>query len=77
MTTIPGPQYYRCRVLYLQHRYGNPADLELQSPACRNLNDRELDAWVELHRMIARDALAELIKMSQKLSREHPGLFRA
>jgi len=48
MTTIPGPKYYRCRALYLQHRYGNLADLELQSPARRNLNDRELDAWVYL-----------------------------
>lgn len=38
-TTIPGPQYYRCRALYLQHRFGNLADLDLQSPARRNLND--------------------------------------
>ena len=76
MTTIPGPQYYRCRALYLQHRYGNLADLELQSPGHRNLKDKELDAGVELHRMIAQDALAELIKMSQELSWEHPGLFK-
>ena len=76
MTTIPGPQYYRCRALYLQHRYGNLADLELQSPGCRNLKDKELDVWVELHQMIAHDALAELIKMSQELSWEHPGLFK-
>ena len=76
MTTIPGSQYYHCQALYLQHRYGNLADLELQSPTRRNLNDRELDAWVELHRMIAQDALAELIKMSQELSRENPGLFK-
>ena len=53
MTTIPGPQYYRCRALYLQHRYGNMADLELQSRGHRNLKDKELNAWVELHRMIA------------------------
>ena len=76
MTTIPGPQYYHCRTLYLQHRFGDLAALDLQSPARRNLNDRELDSWVELHRMIAQDALAELIKMSQQLSREHPGLFK-
>jgi len=76
MTTIPGPKYYRCRALSLQHRYGNLADLELQSPARRNLNDRELDAWVYLHRTIAQDALAELIKMSQELSRDYPGLFK-
>ena len=55
---------------------GNLADLDLQSPARRNLNDRELDAWVELHRTIAQDALAELIKMSQALSRDHPGLLK-
>jgi len=77
MTNIPGPQYYRSRALYLQHRYGNLADLELQSPACRHLNDRELDAWQDLHRTIAQDALAELIKMSQELSREHPGIFKS
>ena len=76
MTTIPGPQYYRCRALYLQHRFGNLADLDTQSPARRNLNERELDAWVELHRTIAQDALAELIKMSQELSRDHPGLLK-
>ena len=76
MTTIPGPQYYRCRALYLQHRFGNLADLDLQSPARRNLNERELDAWVELHRTIAQDVLAELIKMSQELSRDHPGLLK-
>ena len=77
MTTIPGTQSYRCRALYLQHRFGNFADLDLQSPARRNLNERELDAWVELHRTIAQDALAELIKMSQGLSRAHPGLFKS
>lgn len=76
MTTIPGPQYYRCRALYLQHRFGNLADLDPQSPARHNLNERELDAWVELHRTIAQDALAELIKMSQALSRDHPGLLK-
>ena len=77
MTTIPGTQYYRCRALYLQHRFGNLADLDLQSPARRSLNERELDAWVELHRTIAQDALAELITMSQELSRAHPGLFKS
>lgn len=61
MITISGPQYYRCCALYLQHRYGNLADLDLQSPARWNLNDRELDAWVKLHRMITQDALAKLI----------------
>ena len=76
MTTIPGPQYYRCRALYLQHRFGNLADLDVQSPARSNLNEREHDAWVELHRTIAQDALAELIKMSQELSRDHPGLLK-
>lgn len=76
MTTIPGPQYYRCRALYLQHRFGDLAALDQQSPARRNLNARELDLWVELHRMIAQDALAELIKMSQQHSREHPRLFK-
>ena len=76
MTTIPGPQYYRCHALYLQHRYGNHAGLELQSPGRNNLKDRELNAWVELYRMIAQDALAELIKMSQELSWEHPALFQ-
>ena len=70
MTTIPGPQYYRCRALYLQRRFGNLADLDLQSPARRNLNDQEL------HRTITQDALAELIKMSQALSRDHPGLLK-
>lgn len=75
-TTIPGPQYYRCRALYLQHRFGNLANLDLQSPARRNLNDWDLDAWVELHHTIAQDALAELIEMSQALSRDHPGLLK-
>ena len=41
MTTIPGPQYYCCRALYLQHRYGNLADLELQRPGRRNLKDKK------------------------------------
>lgn len=57
-------------------RSGNLADLELQSPGRRNLKDKELDAWAELHQMIAQDALAKLIKMSQELSWEHPGLFK-
>ena len=75
MTTIPGPQYYRCQALYLQHCFGNRAELDLQSPARHSLNDRELKAWVDLHRMITQDALAELIKISQALSRDYPGLF--
>ena len=34
-------------VLDLQHRIGNLEDLDLHSPAHHNLNDKELDAWVE------------------------------
>ena len=62
MTSISGPQYYRCRFLYLQHRFGNLEDLDLHSPAHCNLKDKELNTWVELHKMISQDALAELIK---------------
>ena len=36
--------------------------MDLHSPAHCNLNDKEFDTWVKLHKMISQDALAELIK---------------
>ena len=76
MNTVSGPQYYRARALYLQHKHGNFADLDLSSAVRRGLNDREQDAWVQLHRTLSQDAFAELVAMSEDLGRKHPGLFK-
>ena len=50
-------------------------DLDLNSPDRHNLNNRELDVRVELHRTISQDKMAGLVKMSQELSQENPELF--
>ena len=75
MSKIPGPEYYRARGHYLQYKYGNFADLELRSAARRGLNDHETDAWEDLHGLISQDAFAELVKISEALRQQHPGLF--
>lgn len=62
--TIPGSQYYRARALYFQYKHGNFADLDLNSTVRRGLNDREEDAWVQLHRTLCQDAFVELVAMS-------------
>ena len=74
MSKIPGPEYYRARAHYLQYKYGNFADLELRSAARRGLNDHETDAWEDLHGLISQDAFAELVKISESLRQQHPGL---
>ena len=74
--TITRPQYYRAPALYFQHKHGNFADLDLSSAVRRGLNDREQDAWVQLHRTLCQDAFAELVAMSEDLGRKHPGLFK-
>ena len=76
MNTITSPQYFRARALYLQYKYSNYAYLELNNAVRRGLNDREVDAWVQLHRTISQDALAELVAISEDLGRKHPGLFK-
>ena len=76
MTTLTGPQYYRACAHYLQYKYGNYADLDLNNAVRCGLNDREVDAWVPLHRTISQDAFAELVDMSEDLGRKHPGLFK-
>ena len=76
MNTIPGSQYYRLRGLYLQHKHGNFADLDLRSAVRRGLSERETAAWTELHRTISQDAFAELIRICEELGRAHPGLFK-
>ena len=77
MNTITGPQYYRARALYLQHKHGNYADLDLNNAVHRGLNQHEVDAWVQLHRTLSQDAFAKLVAMSEDLSRKHPGLFKS
>jgi len=74
--TIPGSQYYRFRGLYLQHKHGNFADLDLRSAVRRGLSERETVAWTELHQTISQDAFAELICICEELGRAHPGLFK-
>lgn len=76
MNTIIRPQNYRAPALYFQHKHGNFADLDLSSAVWRGLNDREQDAWVQLHRTLCQDAFAELVAMSEDLGRKHPGLFK-
>ena len=76
MNAIPGSKYYRFRALYLQHKHGNFADLELRSAARRGLSERETDAWTELHGTISQDAFAELIRICEELGRANPGLFK-
>ena len=76
MNTIPGSQYYRARALYFQYKHSNFADLDLNCTVRCGLNDREQDAWVQLHRTLCQDAFAELVAMSEYLGRKHPGLFK-
>ena len=75
MNTITGPQYYHTRALYFQYKYSNYADLDLNNAVRCGLNDREVDAWVQLHRTISQDAFAELVTISEDLGWKHPGLF--
>ena len=75
MNTITSPQYYRAHALYLQYKYGNYADLYLNNAVRRGLNDREVDAWVQLHRTISQDAFAKLVAISEDLGRKNPGPF--
>ena len=75
MRTIAAPQYYRCRGVYLQYKYGNLINIDLNSPVRWTLKDPEIDAWQELHRKISQDAFADLIAISEELSRTYPGLF--
>ena len=75
MSKIPGPEYYSARAYYLQYKHGNFADLELRSAARRGLNDKETDAWEDLHGLLSQDAFAELVKISEALRQQHPGLF--
>ena len=74
MHSIAAPLYYRCRALYLQFKYGNLVDIDLNSPIRRTLKDPEIDAWQALHRKISQDAFAELIRIGEELTRTHPGL---
>lgn len=75
MHTVAAPQYYRCRGLYLQHKHGDLANIDLNTPVHRTLKDPELEAWQELHRRISQDAFTELIKLGEELARTYPGLF--
>ena len=79
MNTIPRPKYYRASALYFQYKhgnFGNFADLDRNHAVRRGLNDREQDAWVQLHRTLGQDAFAELVAMPEDLGRKHPGLFK-
>ena len=73
--TVAAPLYYRCRGLYLQHKYGDLVNIELNNPVRRTLKDPELDAWHELHRKISQDAFAELIAISEEMASKYPALF--
>ena len=75
MHTIAAPQYYRCRGLYLQFKYGDLINIDLKSPVRRALKDQEIDAWQQLHRRISQEAFAELIAISEEFTRTYPGLF--
>ena len=75
MHTIAAPQYYRCRGLYLQYKYGDLINIDLNSPVHQTLKDPEIDAWRELHPKISQDAFPDLIAISKELSRTYPGLF--
>ena len=75
MHTIAAPQYYRCRGLYLQFKYGDLINIDLNSPVRRALKDQEIDAWQQLHRRISQEAFAELIAISEEFTRTYPGLF--
>lgn len=74
MHTIVAPQYYRCRALYLQYKYGDLVNIDLNSPVRGTLKDPEIDAWQALHRRISQDAFAKLIQIGKELTRTHPGL---
>ena len=76
MNIIQGPQYYRAHALYLQYKHGHFADLDLNHDVRHGLNDREEDAWVQLHRTLGQDAFTELVEMSEDLGRKQPGLFK-
>lgn len=75
MHTIAALQYYRCRALYLQYKYGDLVNIDLNSPVGRTLKDPQIGAWQTLHRRISQDAFAELIQIEEEVTRTHPGLF--
>lgn len=74
MHTIAAPQYYRCQAMYLQYKYGDLVNIDLNSPVRRTLKDQEIDAWQALHRRISQDAFSDLIQIGEELTRTHPGL---
>lgn len=74
MHTIAAPQYYRCQALYLQYKYGDLVNIDLNSPVRRTLKDQEIDAWQALHRRISQDAFSDLIQIGEELTRTHPRL---
>ena len=55
MKAIPGQEFNKYEALFLQYSFENEVDQELRSLARHNLNDRELDAWADLHRMLSMD----------------------
>ena len=76
MNIIQGPHYYRARALYLQYKHGHFADLDLNHDVRHGLNDREQDAWVQLHCTLGQDAFTELVEMSEDLGWKQPCLFK-
>lgn len=74
MYTIAAPQYYQCWALYLQYKYGDLVNIDLNSPVRRTLKDPEIDAWQALHRRISQDAFVDLIQIGEALTRTHPRL---
>ena len=75
MKAISGPDFYRYRALFLQFHFGNHADQDLQTLARCNLNDREVDAWADLHRTLSMDAYAKLLEICEDLRRTNPNIF--
>ena len=61
--------------MYLQYKYGDLVNIDLNSAARRTLKDPEIDAWQALHRKISQHAFADLIAISEELTRTYPGLF--
>ena len=75
MHSVAAPLYYRSRGLYLQYKYGDLVNIDLNSSVRRTLKDPEIDAWHELHRTISQDAFAELIAISEEMASKYPAMF--
>ena len=66
---IPAAKYYRCRALYLQHKYGDFTKTTAKNK--KHANDVEQEHWKSLAGFIQQDAYAELLRVFDELRRAY------